>query len=226
MASPLISAGIGAAVGIGQSIYGGVKSGQANKKMSDLESNRPIYSRPDEIKQYLEMAKTNTNSNMPGQTQMEQNNQQSTQSSISKLEETGQLDAGAIQKLYQSEVGAHNNLAMQQAQYYQSNQDRLGQAFQKSAQYADQEFEYNVNAPWQRQYNKAIGQYESGQQTLNSGLNSVAGAAMSGASMFGGSGGVSSASAQSSSPWTSMANNPLSSQASQIGNFASTPNFQ
>lgn len=225
MALPLIAAGIGAAVGLGESIYGGIKSGQANRKMSDLEKNRPVYSRPDEIKQYLEMAKTNANSNMPGQTQMEQNNQQSTQSMISKLEETGQLDAGAIQKLYQSEVGAHNNLAMQQAQYYQSNQDKLGQALQKSAQYADQEFEYNVNSPWQRKYNKAIGQYESGQQTLNNGLNSFAGAAMSGASMLGGSRGSASSSPQSSNPWTSMANNPLPSEASQIGNFASIPIF-
>jgi hypothetical protein len=180
---PLISSAIGAGLGLGTSIWGGIKAGSANKKMRELEKNRPTYSRPDEIKQYLEMAKSGARGAMPGQTQMEQNVQQSTQGALSSLQESGELDAGAIQKLYQSEVGAYNNLAMQQGQYYQSQQDRLSQAFQQSAKYADQEFEYNVNAPWQRQYNRAIGKYEAGQQMVNQGLSNITGSASSYAGM-------------------------------------------
>jgi len=184
---PLVAAGIGSAIGLGESIFGGIKANRANKAMDQLEKNKPIYSRPDEIKQYLEQAKTNANSKMPGQTQMEQNAQQSTQSMMTKLEDSGQLDAGSIQKLYQSEVGAYNNLAMQQAQYYQSNQDRLSQAFNESAKYADQEFEYNINAPWQRQYNRQIGNYEAGQKMVGQGLNTLASSAMNYAGMKSGS---------------------------------------
>ena len=147
----------------------------ANAQMDTLESNAPKYSRPDEIKQYLEMAKTQANSDLPGRNQLEQNTQQATQSMLSKLQESGQLDAGSIQKLYQSEVGAYNNLNMQAAQYHQSQYDKLAQAFQQSAQYADQEFEYNTNAPWQRQYNRAINRYEGGQESRNLGYNTKVG---------------------------------------------------
>lgn len=185
---PLIAAGIGAGIGLGQSIWGGIKAGKANKEMAELERNKPIYSRPEEIKQYLEMAKTNARSQMPGQTQMQQRSEQATQTAISQLQESGALDAGALSKLYQSELNANANLAMQQAQYYQAQNDRLSQAFQTSARYADQEFEYNVNAPWQRKYNRAIGKYEAGQQMLGGGLNTIAQAGMNYSLMAGNSG--------------------------------------
>jgi hypothetical protein len=183
---PLLAAGIGAGVGLGESIWGGIKASQANRQMDELEKNRPMYSRPDEIKQYLEMAKTGANSNLPGQTQLTQNTQQATQGMLSKLQDSGQLDAGAIQQLYQSELGAYNNLAMQQAQYHQSQQDRLSQALSESAKYSDQEFEYNVNAPWQRKMGRAMNKYEAGQSMLGQGISGITGSAFNYLGMKGG----------------------------------------
>jgi hypothetical protein len=173
-----ISSGIGMGVGLGETVWGGIKSGQANKQMRELEKKAPTYTRPTEIKQYLEMAKSGMGSQMPGTTQLTQNTQQATQGMLSKLQESGGLDVGSINKLYQSEVGAYNNLATQQAQYHQGQQDRLSQALQESAKYADQEFEYNVNAPWQRKYNRAINKYEAGQGMVNQGLGGMTGSAM------------------------------------------------
>jgi hypothetical protein len=214
---PLLAAGIGAGVGLGESIWGGIKAGQANKQMDELEENRPVYSRPDEIKQYLEMAKTGANAQMPGQNILAERNQQSTQGMISKLQESGQLDAGAIQQLYQQELGANNNLAFQQSQYHQGQIDRLSQAFSESAKYADQEFEYNVNAPWQRKYNRAIGKYEAGQSMIGKGISGITGSAYSYLGMKGGEedqtkgyyGGY-------TPPATGAYSTPLSSSPSQI----------
>ena len=164
---------IGGAIGLGESIYGGIEAHQANKKLDQLEKNAPKYTRPDEIKQYLEMAKTGANSGMPGQGYLNQNNQQATQGAVSKLEDSGQLDAGAIQKLYQQQLNANNALNYQQSQYHQGQIDRLNQAFGESAKYADQEFEYNVNAPWQRQMNRASNKYEAGQKMLGQGISDI-----------------------------------------------------
>jgi hypothetical protein len=170
---------IGAGIGLGESIFGAIQTSKANKKMDELEKNKPVYSRPDEVKQYLEMAKTNAGAKMPGETLFNENIQQSTQGAVSKLQEAGQLDPASIQKLYQSEMGAYNNLAFQQSQYYQTQQEQLQKALSESAKYSDQEFEYNVNTPWQRKYNRAINKYEAGQQLMGQGMNTMAGSIMS-----------------------------------------------
>jgi len=176
---PLISAGIGAATGLGKTIAGAFKTGNANREIARLEANSPTYSRPDEIKQYLEMAKSNAYSEMPGSDLINQNIQQTNQSMVSNLQESGQLDPDAVQKLYQSQVGAVNNLALQQAQYFRGQQGRLSEALKTSAQYADQEFQHNIQDPFERKYNRAIGKYEAGQSMVGSGLNTIANSALS-----------------------------------------------
>jgi hypothetical protein len=170
----MVGAAIGMGVGALQGIAGMFGARKAQKEMDSYERNRPIYSRPDEMNQYLEMAKTGANSQMPGTTQLAQNTQQSTQGMISKLEDSGRLDAGSIQQLYQSELGAYNNLAMQQAQYHQGQNDRLAQALGESAKYSDQEFEYNVNSPWQRKYQNAINKYQSNRNMMQAGMGTMA----------------------------------------------------
>jgi hypothetical protein len=197
---PLIAAGIGAGVGIGETIWGGIKASKANTEMDNLENNRPQYSRPEEIKQLLEMAKTGANSQMGGSAQLAQANQQATQGMVSKLQDSNQLDAGAIQKLYQQELGANNSLAFQQSQYHQQQLDRLSQAFGESAKYADQEFEYNVNAPWQRKMNRAQNKYEAGQSMVGKGISGITGAAYSYLGMGNGNKGQASSSSYGNLP--------------------------
>jgi len=196
---PLIAAGIGAGVGVGETIWGGIKAGQANREMDQLERDRPQYSRPEEVKQLLEMAKTGANSKMGGSVELAQNNQQSTQGMLSKLQDSGRLDAGSIQQLYQQELGANNSLAFQQSQYHQGQLDRLSQAFGESAKYADQEFEYNVNAPWQRKMGRAQNKYEAGQKMLGQGISGITGAAYSYLGMKGSEGGDSGSFGQTNS---------------------------
>jgi hypothetical protein len=139
----------------------------AEDKMSSLEKDMPQYTRPGEISQYLEMAKTNANmTQLPGQGQMEQNIQQSSQNAISNIQdltESPTSSLGALADVNRMEIGAFNNLQMQSANYYQSNQDRLAQALKENANYSDQEWNLNTYAPWQRKMDWETNKYEAAQ---------------------------------------------------------------
>jgi hypothetical protein len=164
-------------VGMVGSIYGASHAKKNQKQLDLLEKNRPWYSRPGEENQYLELAKNNAYSKMPGQSQAEQNIQQSSQSAMNNIQNmsdnpTSSLDA--ISDLYRKEIGAFNNLSTQQAQYYQGNQDRLAQALQASAKYKDQEWDYNVNMPWQRQYQSKLNEWQSNRNLMQQGVGTIA----------------------------------------------------
>jgi hypothetical protein len=160
-----------------EALSGSRQTKKANKQISSLEQNSPNYMRPGEAKQLLEMAKTNANATqLPGQGQMEQNIQQGTQNSISNIKnltESPTSSLGALADVNRMEIGAFNNLAMQATNYYQSNQDRLANALRENAQYSDQEFEYNRNAPWMRAYGNAINNFQSGRNLMTQGMGGM-----------------------------------------------------
>jgi hypothetical protein len=188
-------AGMGASQysGIGQSVmgnaellYGYYASKKNKKQLAQIEKDRPVYTRPEEVSQMLELAKTNANSReLPGQGQAEQNIQEAGQSglrNIQNMSDNPTSSLAAANDLYRKEMGAYNNLAVQQQQYYQANQDKLSQALNESAKYSDMEFEYNKNTPWQRQYQNKINEYVSNRQWMQTGMATWA----NGVSQFGG----------------------------------------
>ena len=188
MSSSMIGAIAGSVLGNATMIYGYYSAKKNKKELDKIEQNRPWYSRPGEENQYLELTKNNAYSQMPGQNQAKQNIQQSSQSAMNNIQNMSDnptSSLGAMTDLYRKEIGAFNNLNTQQAQYYQGNQDRLAQAFQSSAKYADQEWEYNVNSPWQRKYQNKINEYVSNRNLMKQGISTWANAA---ASSGGGSG--------------------------------------
>ncbi len=166
----------GAALGGIQTIAGLFGANKAKNDIDSAERNRPIYTRPDEAKQSLDLAKTSYNSQMPGTTQFNQGIQQATQGGLKNLENSGEFSAGAVNDLYRSQMGALNNLAMQQSQYHVSQQDQLTRALSESAKYSDQEYEYNINSLWQRKYQNAINRYESNRNMTQAGLGTMANA--------------------------------------------------
>jgi hypothetical protein len=175
--SGFIGGAIQGVVGIVSGIYGKNAAKRNLKQLGDYEKDRPWYSRPGEESQYLELAKNNAYSQMPGQTQAEQNIQQSSQSAMNNIQNMSDnptSSLGAISDLYRKEIGAFNNLSTQQAQYYQGNQDRLAQALQSSAKYADQEWDYNVNQPWQRGYQSKLNEWQSNRNLMNAGAGMAA----------------------------------------------------
>jgi hypothetical protein len=177
----------GSVLGNATMLYGYYASKRDKKDIAAAEKSMPTYTRPDEVKQMLELAKNNAGSRqLPGQGQMEQNIQQAGQSglrNIQNMSDNPTSSLGAANDLYKSEMNAYNNLAVQQQQYYQSNQDRLSQALNESAKYSDMEFEYNKNAPWQRNLQSKINAYVSDRGMMQQGISTWANAAAN----FGGS---------------------------------------
>jgi hypothetical protein len=161
-----IMQGIGNIPIIGGKIQGGYNQIEGQLAMDKAEKNRPVYQVPDEVKKYVEMAQTMSNSDMPGSTQAKQNIEQAAAAGASPLSNPTQT-----QKLIQNEMNAFNNLNVQQSQYHNQQIQQYQQALKDKARYSDQEFEYNINAPWQRGYNKAINRFEAGQKQQEKATN-------------------------------------------------------
>lgn len=165
-------------VGMVGSIYGAINAKKNKRELAELEKNRPVYTTPDEAKQYLEMYKSLAgNRELPGQSQYEQNIEQSSASAarnIQNMTESPTSSLGAMTDLYRNEMNAYNNLAVQQQQYYQQNQDKLGQALNQMAQYRDMEFEYNQNAPFMRKYGTKTNEFISNRGLMQQGAATVA----------------------------------------------------
>jgi hypothetical protein len=176
--SGFIGGAISGVTGIVSGIYGKNAAKRNLKQIGDLERDMPTYTRPEEVKQMLELAKNNAGSRqLPGQGQMEQNIQQAGQSglrNIQNMSDNPTSSLGAANDIYKSEMNAYNNLAVQQQQYYQSNQDRLSQALNESAKYSDMEFEYNTNAPWQRKMQSKINEWSSNRSLMGAGIGIAA----------------------------------------------------
>ena len=211
-------AGIGQSVmGNAELLYGYYASKRDKKDIANVEKSMPTYTRPDEVKQMLELAKNNAGSRqLPGQGQMEQNIQQSGQAglrNIQNMSDNPTSSLGAANDLYRSEMNAYNNLAVQQQQYYQSNQDRLSQALAESAKYSDMEFEYNKNAPWQRNMQNHINQYVSDKQWMQTGMATWA----NGVATFGGGSGNAQAMKEPGGQSNNINTNRIQSDAQNSG---------
>jgi hypothetical protein len=207
-------AGIGQSVmGNAELLYGYYASKRDKKDIANVEKSMPVYTRPEEVKQMLELAKNNAGSRqLPGQGQMEQNIQQAGQSglrNIQNMSDNPTSSLGAANDIYRSEMNAYNNLAVQQQQYYQANQDRLSQALNESAKYSDMEFEYNKNAPWQRNMQNHINQYVSDRQWMQTGMATWA----NGVAQFGGGQGNAQASQEPGGQSNNINTNMMQSDA-------------
>jgi len=86
------------------------------------------------------------------------------------LTESPTASLGSIADLYRQEMNAYGNLAIQQEAYYDERQQELGRALSEAARYSDVEFEYNINAPWQRKMQSKINEYISNRNIMQQGM--------------------------------------------------------
>jgi hypothetical protein len=151
-------------------IVGGMVSdfeaSQEADKIKKLAKNRPKYSRPDEVKQLLENARANATSQMPGYDQAQQNIDRATAfvaKNIKDMSIGGGNSLAAATDLAKKQANMYGSLALQNEQYHQSQKQQLQNALKQSAQYSDQEFEFNQNQPWQFDMNWAENKYAADQ---------------------------------------------------------------
>jgi hypothetical protein len=210
-----------AAVGAGQTIFGGAQATKGQRQEERLLENRPQYDVPTSIQnldkvpdmyaQYLsEIERTDT---VPGQRRAEQQLRQSTAQGIKATTERSRTSSqaqGAATDLYSNELQQLRRLELesirQKARQRTQAMQMYGQSAQSTAQiqgqYQDQAFRLNEMADWEHRMRSSQGQQQAGYNMIGSGLDSLTGAAQ----MYGMSGGFGGGGQGSQSDFLGQAN--------------------
>lgn len=169
-----VAAGVGVA-GLGVAIYGGIKASKAQKKLEALQP--PVYQPNKAISDYYQQALNKANSN-PYQSQFYQQAQK--QANIAQGASIGALQD---RRLALGGIGALQNQtdqSMQRAGVTAEGLQRqafgqLGQATQMKAGDDRTAFQYNQEAPYEKQLSIYEGKAIAGSQMENAGIQTAFG---------------------------------------------------
>ena len=175
-----VAAGV-AIAGLGTTIYGKIKAGQAQKKLENAQS--PAYTPSQSISDYYDKAlqRYSVNPYNSAQYQQQQQNiQNETAAGLQTLQGRGGAASGAGALVAGGQEAQLSNTAQAQQQGAQAL-GQLGQAAGAQTQQGEMTFDINQQQPFTRNYNllamKAGGANQlanAGIATFNSGLNSLA----------------------------------------------------
>lgn len=161
---------ISAILGGGKSLFG------LGQMLFNKEPERPTYQRPSEISQIVGLARhLASQRGLPAQDLMERDLASTTSQNVRAIQDTttGGAALGAVANAYNNQMRAQNNLNVQGAQYNAQMNQGLQRALGISAQYADQEFEYNQNMPYQRKLQEFYNNKVGGMQNLFGGMMDI-----------------------------------------------------
>jgi len=214
-----IGAGLTAVTGIGQMIAGGIQSRRGRKDLAEIEANRPTYTRPEEVDEAGRIVRLRaSNPFLPGQNLMEQNVRGATADTVNNIQ-----DMGGVSDLYmaqRNQNAAMNDIGIQSAANNMKNEMTLLNQLTTEADYADKEFDYNVNIPYQEKRQDALSRIGAGMQNLFGGLNTIA----SGATGFMGMQGKEGWNTAPPSADGQIDANPVAQMNSLFGNTPTAPN--
>lgn len=143
----------------------------AQAKLSELEKNRPKYQIPDQAKQALSMALSQTG-NMPGFTAQQERIDVSAANMIQNAVLSGNPLA-ALGSIQANQNKAGTDLTTRNAEYRITAADRATQALGTYAGYKDMQFQMNEFAPWKDQYQMNQNRFGAGSKNMYSGLDSI-----------------------------------------------------
>lgn len=173
-----VTAGVDAATNLAKGIWGISQFRKGNKDFKSLMDNQPVYKRPEEYAQELEMRKqAAAQQQLPGQGYIEQNIGGATSQALSAAEK-GAISSNVYQKsvgdILQKQLNAFQDLGLQSAQWQQSQKENLMNTMQRGAGYSDQEFMTNKLQPWEMKMNDAVSRRQAGGQMMFGGLEGIA----------------------------------------------------
>lgn len=172
-------AAIGAAVGLGKAVMGGVQARKAKKALENLE--RPTYEVPEGIKQNLSQAKLDALEGLPAeQKQQAINNMNRTMAAGLASGASRKGGLAGVGGAMQAQTDAFSGMISADAVARQQNKQGLAQANTAMAGYEDQAFQMNEMDPYNQELGALQGQSAAGQQTMYSGIDDIAGAASMG----------------------------------------------
>lgn len=150
---------------IGKGIMSGIQMNNGKKELKALEANKPFYQRPDEITELGNIsAMSYLDKEMPGQRLAEENILAGTANNLQAIKEMGGLsDIAGVQK---TQYDAFNSLATAGANAQMSDELNYLNTLGTLGAYSDQEFNYNVNLPYQEKKAMAMDKISQGKQGL------------------------------------------------------------
>jgi len=173
----LIGGLVGSVANIGFGIADRIQAKkQYNKAQSFFEKNK--YAIPESAKASLSIAQRNASSlRLPGQSLAEARIGQNTASGVEQAQRVGTNSSDVLamlSNLYGSQNQAEQNLAMQSANLYNSNQRNFQNALGQYSTLEDKKWQYNVLYPYQQMLGRASAFGDRGTQELNSGIGGLA----------------------------------------------------
>jgi hypothetical protein len=178
---PVTLSAIQGAIGIGQSIFGGIQAHKAQKQLERTPT--PVYSPSQSILDYYDTAKSRYNVN-PYQSSLyklqNQNIQRGTAQGLGALNDRRSALAGV-----NSLIQGQNDSLLKAGAAAEDEQSRrfsqLGNAAGMKAQEDMKQFQYNQVAPYEKRMQLAGLKASGGNQLLNAGLSNVFGGLQSAA---------------------------------------------
>ena len=173
-----IMQGVASLGNLGLGIYNTIKGNKEYKKaQSFFEKNK--FAIPESAKAALGVAQKNAQSvRLPGQDIAEAKIGQATASGLEQARRMSRTPSDmlmSLSNLYASQMNAEQNLALQGAQQYQSNQRNLQGALGTMANLENERWKYNVLYPYQQMLGRASGFATQGAQQISSGVQGIVG---------------------------------------------------
>jgi hypothetical protein len=181
MSAALIAGLVGAGVGLGKAVIGGVQAAKGRKQLNSLLANRPQYNIPEEYMRSLGVYQNLASQEMPGMQRYEEMIGQSTARTMTGAERgaiSSNVYQGAVEQSQDRELQALQQLAQMGVQYKTQAMQNLAGAYNTVGGLRDQQFEYNVNRPWEIQANMAAGKQTTGTENLYGGFTDIGEAAI------------------------------------------------
>lgn len=176
---------VAAAVGGGSALLSaGTKyfSGRKQKKKGealDASTVRTQYTRPGEVTEALNIAERNYLNGMPGSDVQESRIGTSSATALDTATQGATSSADVLDAATKINLNTNNallDLGVQEQRHKEgAMQNYIGQLM-NNAQYADKEFSYNIDQPYQENKAKAAAMIGAGAMNMNAGVNEALGA--------------------------------------------------
>jgi len=175
-----VSAGIGAAVGLAQTVTGIVNNKKAKKAAAELERTRPTYRMSEEVGRELAYANSElANGGMSARAEAAYNNltNQQFSSSLSGLLKGGGSVNNVAETFGASEEGRQRLRLLNDEMRLKQIDNRV-RAQRYMAEQQDKEFMYNVDQPWKDKAAAVSAAREQAQRDIWGGVKTIGGTAM------------------------------------------------
>lgn len=180
-AGGLYTAGVSAAIGAGETLWGAKQRNNYQRSIDSLSANRPKYAINPEENSILNLAENRAGQGMSAASNQAllNNSNNSLSTSLDYALKSG-ADPNAIGNIADKQQQALNQNAIYNDQARISNLDKLQSAYARMSANRDKEFQLNQEQPWKDQMTALSEQLKGANNIFQQGLSSGGSSIMSG----------------------------------------------